>query len=402
LNIACLSVHSSPLGKPGTKDTGGMSTYLRELSLALGKLDCRVDLFTAYGDGCQEKICAVGAGSRLITIPISCNYESKLDLYPHLGLFAGEVDRLSRKEKRAYDLIFSHYWLSGLVGNKLKEIWEVPHLIMFHTLGAVKNGLCSAEKEPDIRLREEQNLIAECDRVLVAARREKQELCRYYQANPDKIAVISCGVNLDLFKPLAPEPNGLFSGWGEDKVILYAGRIEPIKGLDLLLHAAAYLRDRGCQFKLLIAGGDRHSTHLENGYRQMARELGLAEQVIFLGLVEHTVLPRYYNKADVTVLPSYYESFGMTALESLACGTPVVATDVGDLKNIIVQGRTGNVIAKRAPDRLAEAIISLFDLPQKPVALCRTAALSFGWPEVARQMINEFADMADKKEHKYG
>lgn len=390
MDIACLSIHSSPLGKPGSKDTGGMSTYLRELSPALGLLSHRVDLFTAANSGESERIRATGPNVRLITVSAGSDCRTKIDLYPHMGTLAGEVDRVCHEENNSYDLIFSHYWLSGLVGQKLKKIWGLPHLVMFHTLGAAKNDFCRAENEPDFRLRAEQALAFESDGVVVASQREKRLLRAYYQASPDRISVIPCGVNLELFRPLPQKQARKESKPGEGKIILYVGRIEPVKGLDLLLHAFAALRGRVYDCRLIIAGGDEHSAPAVEMYRRLARQLGICAQVTFAGLIEHSMLPYYYNAADVTVAPSYYESFGMTALESLACGTPVAATDVGDLREIILPGRTGNVIRERNPELLAEAIAGLLALPQKPLELCRGSVLSYSWPLIARRLADEF------------
>jgi len=390
LNIACLSIHSSPLGRPGSKDTGGMSTYLRELSSVLGLLGHRVDLYTAAAYGGAERIRALGPNVRLITISAGSGCRTKLDLYPRLDSLAGEVGRVCYAENSRYDLIFSHYWLSGLVGQILKKSWGLPHLVMFHTLGAAKNDFCRAENEPDFRLRAEQALVFESDGVVAASQREKQLLCTYYQASPDQISVIPCGVNLELFRPFAQKQARKKSGLGEGKIILYVGRIEPVKGLDLLLHAFAALRGNGYECRLIIAGGDEHSAPAVEMYRRLARQLGIGAQVTFTGLIEHSMLPYYYGAADVTVAPSYYESFGMTALESLACGTPVAAADVGDLREIILPGRTGNVIREHKPELLAEAIADLVALPRRPLELCRSSVLSYNWPVIAGLLVDEF------------
>ncbi len=381
------------MGKPGAKDTGGMSTYLRELSLALGKLDHRVDLFTGAGGCTQVEITEVGPNSRLITLPAASGCEDKLKMYAHLDQFAADLEHFRREENQDYDLIFSHYWLSGWTGQTIKELWGVPHLVMFHTLGAVKNASCSEENEPDLRIKAEKTVSRDCDRVIVAARREKQALIRYYGAPPEKVTVIPCGVNLELFQPLAQDKARELAGLGVEKIILCVGRIEPVKGLELLLRAAACLWKQGYAFRLLIAGGDEHSLSAVRLYQQLAFDLGIGERVNFLGLLEHRKLPLYYSAADVTVIPSHYESFGMTALESLACGTPVAATDVGDLKEIIRQGRTGTVIGEHTPEQLAAAAAGFITLSAKPVDLCRDSVLSYGWPEIARQFTDECGKM---------
>ncbi|HOL18153.1 MAG TPA: glycosyltransferase, partial [Bacillota bacterium] len=293
-------MHSSPLGKPGTKDTGGMSTYLRELSLALGQMGRRLDLFTAVGSAAPQ-ITALGPGARLVTLPAGSGSEAKLDLYHHLDSFTGSVDQFRRAGKQQYDLIFSHYWLSGLAGRKLKAGWGVPHVIMFHTLGAVKNACGSGESEPALRIEAEKALVRDCDRVIVASRRENEALQRYYAAPPGKIELIPCGVNLSLFRPLPQQEARHRAGLEEEKTVLFVGRLEPVKGLELLLRAAAILHGQGCSFKLLIAGGDAPDDPAIQHYRQLALEWGIADRLFFPGPVEHSLLPFYYNAADVTV-----------------------------------------------------------------------------------------------------
>lgn len=363
---------------------------MRELSVALGRLGCRVDLFTGAGGGKSGQVTAVGLNARLIFFPVGLGCEAKPDLYRYMDRFAEDVNLFCRKKQDHYDFIFSNYWLSGQAGRILKELWGVPHLMMFHTLGAAKNDSGSQENEPELRIRVEEDLTRECDRIIAASEREKQALLHYTHISQDKIALIPCGVNLNLFRPTVPGRAYKVTGRATGKIILYVGRVEPVKGLELLLRAVACLPGQGGDFRLLIIGGDEHSAFAVQRYQNLARELGIHEQVTFLGAIEHHKLPLYYSAADVTVIPSFYESFGMTALESLACGTPVAATDVGALSEIIRQGLTGAVIEGRAPERLAEAIFSMITLPLKPVYLCRESTQSYGWPQIARRFEQEF------------
>ncbi|NLY39162.1 MAG: glycosyltransferase family 1 protein [Firmicutes bacterium] len=387
MRIACLSVHSSPLGAAGSRDTGGMSTYLRELSSALGKRGVKIDLFTRCAASSGERIVELGPNARLIFLPVGPEKVEKIDLYDHLPAFAERLERFQAAGRLRYDLIFSHYWLSGWAGRILARRWQVPHLIMFHTLGAAKNALCPGENEPRLRLEAEKILSAECSGVIVPSRREKELLMQYCGAGPERIRVVPCGVNLQLFQPREPagleKPDGAAGG---GRVILYVGRIEPVKGLELLIQAAGELRDQ-VDFQLLIIGGNSYSSPAVEAYQRLAAQLGIASRITFLGLVEHQELPRYYSAAAVTALPSYYESFGMIALESLACGTPVVSTAVGDLKLIIRQDQTGRVIEGRSPRQMAAAIESFLSRAEKPVEACRRSVLGYGWPEIAAALL---------------
>ncbi|MEW5784474.1 MAG: glycosyltransferase [Bacillota bacterium] len=394
LIIACLSMHSSPLGKPGTKDTGGMSTYLRELAGALGKQGHRVDLFTRRDSRTVQPAVEFAINARLVSVCAGPIATAKADLYKYAAPFARNIERFRQVENLSYDLVFSHYWLSALAGRELGSYWGVPHLVMFHTLGAVKNASGSGESEPARRIESEKVIARHCRRVIVAAEREKEALLRYYDLEPGKIAVIPCGVNLELFQPAAPAAaRGAISPGGHAKIVLYVGRIEPVKGLELLIRAAGRLCEAH-DFRLIVAGGDSYSRPAVETYRRLAGELGIADRVDFIGPVEHEKLPLYYSAAAVTVIPSHYESFGLTALESLACGTPVAAADVGDLRTIIRQGETGLVIGKRAPEELAAGIAALIERPDKPVQACRDSVLNFSWPAIARQLMQAIRDLA--------
>ena len=236
-----MSVHSSPLGRAGTKDTGGMSIYLRESARALGRLGCRVDLFTRDGGSTDERVVEAGPNARLIILGDGRAGLDKRELYPHMEEFALRLERFRRARRLRYDLLFSHYWLSGRAGLLLGEKWGAPHLLMYHTLGAVKNAACSGEREPALRIEAEETLARECLRIIVAAKREKSALVRYYGAAPEKIAIIPCGVNLELFRPLDQNRARKEIGLAGGPVILFAGRIEPVKGLDLLIEALGRL-----------------------------------------------------------------------------------------------------------------------------------------------------------------
>ncbi len=407
LNLAVLSVHSSPLGKPGSKDTGGMSVYLRELACALGEQGHRVDLFTRAarsgegeregdgedeGEGCPPgAVIPLGPRARLVHLEAGRGRLTKLELYPHLPGFAANLERFRQARRLRYDIIFSHYWLSACAGLALQRRWDVPHLVMFHTLGAAKNAACAAENEPALRLRAEAALARESTRLIVASPSEKDELARRCAVPESKISVIPCGVNLDRFRPLDRGAARERDGFHGEKIILCVGRIEPVKGIDLAIRALALLPEkRGV--RLLVAGGDAYSRPAVERLKNLARELGVGEAVTFTGAVEHERLPAYYSAASVTVIASHYESFGMTALESLACGTPVVAADVGDLKAIIRQGESGFVLVSRSPGEMAAKITACLDgrLTAGPSAI-RATVTGFGWPAIARRIAAECA-----------
>ncbi len=398
LRIAMLSAHSCPVGKLGTKDTGGMSVYIRELARELGKQGHLVDVYTRVHDPKDRQIYELNQNARLIHLRAGEDEEiQKLAVYFHLPEFVSNLENFRKQNNLQYDLIFSHYWLSALAGTYLQQWWHVPHITMFHTLGAVKNAitegdcLVPGESEPELRIETERDVVQKCHHIVAPTEREKTELIRHYGALSEKISVVPCGVNLEQFKALDKTQARQYLGFDNDKIILFVGRIDPLKGMDKLIKALPYLRHiQG--LRLLVIGGGEHSQHEIEQLQKLACSLKIQNSVAFLGLVKHEQLPYFYSAADVCVVPSYYESFGLVALESLACGTPVVATDVGNLKSIIRQGKTGYVLKDNAPHRLADKIALLLSRPStdtKSARLIRATVSKFSWSDIAEAIIRD-------------
>ncbi len=392
LRIAILSVHSCPVGNLGARDTGGMNVYIRELARELGKQRFLVDVYTRVHDPRDNQIVELGENARLIHLRAGEDEDMhKLAVYSYLPDFACNLENFRKHNGLQYDLIFSHYWLSGWAGRSLQQWWNVPHITMFHTLGAVKNAIGIGEDEPELRIETERQVARGCHHIIAATEKEKQDLVRHYDASSERISVVPCGVNLDLFKPVSKEIARQQLGFGDDKLILFVGRIEPSKGLDRLLRAMPYLQN-GHRPRLLIIGGDEHSRDEIERLQRLSKELHIESSATFLGLIQHEKLPCFYSAADACVLPSYYESFGLVALESLACGTPVVATDVGNLREIIHQGQTGYVVMDNTPQGLADKIALLLSEPgpdARSVLTIRASVTQFGWPNIARAIIEQ-------------
>ncbi|MEE8421056.1 MAG: glycosyltransferase [Dehalococcoidales bacterium] len=393
LRIAMICAHSCPVGKLGAKDTGGMSVYVRELARELGRSGHAVDVYTRVHDPNDAQIIPLGDNARLIHLKAGeDSVIDKLDVFPHLPEFIRQLEDFRIQEDLRYDLIYSHYWLSGWVGKKLQRLWDVPHLIMFHTLGALKNAIGIGEGEPLIRVETEKYLARSCHRVIVATEKEKRDIAFYYGTPEESIAVIPCGVNLELFRPYRKEEAKQQLGLdGKDRTILFVGRIDPLKGIDKLLSALSRMsiRDR---LRLFIIGGDDNSRHEIDRLKKLSRDLDIQERVTFLGLIKQSELPVYYNAADLCVVPSYYESFGLVALESLACGTPVVTTRVGGAESIIRQGDLGYVVDSNNPTKLAQKMELLLNRPEddgSQADAMRTMAEKFSWANVARKLSRE-------------
>ncbi len=391
LKIAMLSVHSCPLGKLGGEKTGGMSVYIRELCRELGRQGHMVDVYTRAHEPVYNQIVEMGKNARLIHLKAGQEEEiDKLAIYPHLAEFAGEVENFRKDNGLNYDLIHSHYWLSGWAARWIQGLWNIPHITMFHTLGAVKNAIGIGMNEPDLRVESEKVLIKGCDRIIAPTEREKEYLIHYYDAPPETISVIPCGVNLDLFRSLEKEIARFHLGFDGKGIILFVGRIIPLKGIDRLLTAMAYLEKRD-RLQLVVIGGDEHCQAELERLKGLSESLQINDSVTFLGLVDQERLPYFYNAADLCVVPSYYESFGLVALESLACGTPVVATKVGDIESIIRQGETGYVVKDNAPHRLADKIALTLEMRKtEAVNSIRSSVTRFSWSNIAEAIVKEY------------
>jgi D-inositol-3-phosphate glycosyltransferase len=316
-------------------------------------------------------------------------------VYSHLPDFVNNLENFRKRNNLRYDLIFSHYWLSALAGTHLQQGWHVPHITMFHTLGAVKNAIRErtrpllGQKEPQLRIETERSLIQSCHRIIAPTEKEKRALIKHYGASSQKISVVPCGVNLEHFRIIGKEQARHYLGFGNHKTILFVGRIDPLKGIDNLIKALPYLRHVP-KLRLVIIGGGEYSRSEIEQLRELAHNLEVGNSVVFLGLIKHEQLPYFYNAADVCVVPSHYESFGLVALESLACGTPVVATDVGNHESVIRQGETGYVIEDSAPCHLAQKIDLLLSRPdpdRRSAHSIRATVGKFSWSNIAEVII---------------
>jgi D-inositol-3-phosphate glycosyltransferase len=398
LRIAIISAHSCPVGTLGTRDTGGMSVYIVELARELGKEGHLVDAYTRVHDPNDPQIVNLGVNARLIHIEAG-EFEQihKLAVYSYLPDFACNLEAFRKSNELQYDLVFSHYWLSAWVGEYLQRWWNVPHITMFHTLGAVKNAIGVGKGEPELRIKTEGELARSCHYVIAPTEREREELVRQYGTSPERTGVVPCGVNTELFRPVDREVARQEAGFGNGNNILFVGRIDPLKGIESLLRAVPYLRNRQNTKLTLVGGGEGNQRETER-LKALSRELGIEDLVTFVSAVKQDRMPYYYSASDVCVIPSYYESFGLVALESLACGTPLVATDVGDMSNIIRQGETGYIVADNEPHRLAEKIDLVLDRSatgKYPVSLLRDSVSGFEWSNIAEAITGEFRRVLD-------
>ncbi|MCW4031851.1 MAG: glycosyltransferase [Candidatus Bathyarchaeota archaeon] len=388
--IAMLSVHTCPIKRPGGKDTGGMNVYVRELAKDMGQKGHFVDVYTRAHDPEENKTVNLGPNSRLVHIKAGEIAEiDKATIYPNLHNFARNMRDFVETRNLQYDLIHSHYWMSGCVGDLIQSRMSVPHITMFHTLGHIKNLIKVGENEPNFRIKAEKNLVKNCNRIVASTDMEKSQLIDFYGASPETISVVPCGVNLDLFKPM----NKGFARQelqldDDEHVILFVGRIVPLKGIENLLKAMKYLSNK--KIKLVVVGGDDYSRLEVKRLKRLSYQLQVHKSVIFLSSMEQKILPYFYSASDVCVIPSFYESFGLVALESLACGTPVITTDVGCMKSVINEPKTGYIISNNTPHNLANKISYLLKKPNADSHSIRESITRFSWSNIAETIINEY------------
>jgi D-inositol-3-phosphate glycosyltransferase len=404
LHVAMLSVHTCPLAALGGKETGGMNVYVREVSRELGRMGVSVDVFTRSQDPSIPRVVRLGERARVIHLAAGVEAPMARErVYGHLDEFVEGIEAWRIAEAIDYDLIHAHYWLSGVAALTLKTRWSVPVLQMFHTLGRLKNRVArsAAELEPAVRLEAETRIVSAADRIVAANVVERAELLRDYAAHASRIATIPCGVDTDLFTPADRAEARRRLGLDGRPVLLWVGRIAPIKGLDTLLDAVARLAEGGQDMRLLVVGGDADeptSGH-ETSLRQRIPRLGLEQSVRFVGPQPQSVLPLYYAASDVTVLPSYYESFGMVALEAMACGSPVIASRVGGLVTTVRDGVTGFLVPDGDVGALAERIETLVADPELRWRLGREGvrwAAQHRWPCVAEAVCKEYASLESR------
>jgi D-inositol-3-phosphate glycosyltransferase len=368
--VAMLSVHACPLAKLGGRDSGGMNVYVRELARELGRRGVGVDVFTRWREKDDPRIQQLGDNARVIHIPSGpMGYWPKMDVYEHLDEFTAKVEEYVSDEDLRYDLIHSHYWLSAEVARTLAPRWGVPRIQMFHTLGLVKREVMDEDidGESDVRVTIEKRAVRESAAVTAASEIEVAELVDLYGADPAKLHIIPCGVDLNVFRPMrqADAREALARDQCE-RIVLFVGRIEQIKGIDVLLRALGLLFFRHPELRndlcLLVVGGaldpNDDSPEIEKieELQRLVHQHRMEANVSFVGSMDQQRLALFYAAADVCAVPSLTESFGLVALESMACGTPVVGTRVGGLQTLIEHGESGLLVPAGDYQALAESI----------------------------------------------
>jgi D-inositol-3-phosphate glycosyltransferase len=413
MRIAMISFHTCPLATLGGKDTGGMNVYVRDLTRELGRRGVGVDVFTRSQDEHVPHVLHdLGYGNRIVHIPAGPEVPmAKEELVEMLPEFVSGVEAFAESKGERYDILHAHYWLSGLAALQLREIWRIPIIQMFHTLAAMKNRVAreDGQVEPGVRMEAETRLLHEADMVVASTQAEVAQFQWLYQTGTDRVVVIPPGVDTSHFYPISKDEAKEFVGVPDDRqMVLFVGRIERLKGIDVLLAAFRDLMDQSViserSICLAIIGGDAE-TSPEKMDAEMARlrklvaEYELDGIVRFLGKRDQDSLPYYYSASDIVVVPSEYESFGLVALEAMACGTAVIASETGGLAFLIKDGETGFHVPAGDAAILAEKIQMLLCDSELRRQIGRKAAAyasGFDWSIIADHILELYAGLVPR------
>ena len=393
--LAMLSLHTSPLVQPGGGDAGGMNVYVRELVAALAHGGADTTVYVRRWRDDLPKRLAVEPGFEVVHIDAGDPNLSKEQLPSIVDEFADGVRAHLAIDPA--DVLHANYWLSGVVGHRLKHELDLPMVSTFHTLARVKAE--TGDSEPQNRIDAESDVIACSDIITANSVVELHELVRHYGADPSRIEIVPPGVDHAFFSPGSRRGARQALGLGDEPVLLFVGRIQPLKGVDVAVEALSRLRDpRACM--LIVGGssgteGDNHAAEV----RDLITDRGLDNRITMVPPQPHHVLSTYYRAADVTIVPSRSESFGLVALESAACGTPVVASDVGGLRTLVDHGRTGLRVPGRDPGDFAEAVERIIGDPTFAGRLSERAAeaaTAYTWTSMAARLRRVYADLSER------
>jgi D-inositol-3-phosphate glycosyltransferase len=413
LRIAMLSYHTCPLATLGGKDTGGMNVYVRDLTCELGRMGIHVDVFTRSQDEhVPHVVHELGFGNRVVHVPAGPEEPaSKKEMANYIPEFVEGIKQFAIEKGITYDVIHSHYWMSGLAAEALSDAWGgTPIVHMFHTLGEMKNRVARSEDERagEDRLNGERQVLRRADRIVVATLAETTQLRFLYRVDQRKLVVIPPGVDTSHFYPIPSDEAKQFIGLKpENRMVLFVGRIEPLKGVDTLIQAMSCLdfQDLHRPVHLAIIGGEPNAipedmTDEMTRLQKLCDELCMGGMVIFLGKRGQDTLPYYYSAAEVLVMPSLYESFGMVALEAMACGTPVIASEVGGLGYLVQDGLTGYTIPDSDPKALCDKLsLLLGDSHLRETMGLRASqyALNYDWEKIAKQIVEVYMGLVESK-----
>ncbi len=380
-----------------------MNVYVRETSQILARSGYSVKVFSRHHPDADPELWRSDPKIELIHIPAG-DVSLKKDQMPGvLDEFTRLVDASVDGAAESYDVVASHYWLSGVVGRELSDRWGVPHVLCFHTIGQIKLNAYSRSEESQTRIRTEPEIASDADKIVACTEEEGRFIASEFGADYEKIEIVSPGVDTDLFIPNKNCGNGTGEKGGTHRTIVYVGRLVELKGVDLLIESFAILRELIPDARLKIVGGG--SDEEWKRVKDLSERCGVDRFIEFLGIQPQIELPCLYSDADVIVSPSYHETYGMAVLEAASCGVPAVAADVDGLRAIVVDGATGYLIAGRSADSYAESMLSILEdseLRGRMSHAARQRALKMNWGRSVIRLADVYQGVADTKKLKSG
>ncbi len=403
--IAVISMHTSPTASLGQNANGGLNVYVREVCSAFSERGIATDVFTRKQSVDEPQIETLAPNSRVIYVPAGSGLD-KYSLYGEVPAFAARVLGFAAGEGIDYDLLYSHYWLSGEVACLLRPRLATGWAHIAHTLGLVKNRnlAAGARPEPELRIRVEGEIAQQADLLMASTEDEARDLVEGYGADSQRVAIVAPGVDLSMFQPMDRAEARREIGYGTGRLLLFVGRLERLKGVEIAIRALAQLRDRQHDdVRLLVLGEDSRDGDESEKERlkALATEVGVRDRIDFVGSVAHHELPYFYAAADVCVMPSYSESFGLVGLEAQACGCPVVASGVSGLRSVVRDEVTGYLVEGYDPAAYAERIGRLLadgELAQQMGRRGRLLAQRYSWSRTADRIEELFESLSGRSQ----
>lgn len=404
LRVAVLSMHTSPTGALGQGANGGLNVYVRECCAAFAAQGIASDVFTRVPEDRPLSVEDLGPAVRIVSIPAGAAGLDKYDLVSQVEKFAEGIAAFADAGGLSYDVIHSHYWLSGAAASRLRLLWGTPWAHTAHTLALVKNRSLAPGDQPEPGVRElvEAELARSADLLVVSTASEGDDLRQAYGAGADRIAVVAPGVDLDAFQPVPRFTARRAIGLEGRRPLLFAGRLERLKGVEVAIRAFALVAAAHPDAVLVVLGDDSRANGGESEQARLhaiARELSIADRVSFRGPVDQAELCLYYSAAEVLLMPSYSESFGLVGLEAQACGCPVIAADVAGLASVVRDEVTGHLVPSHAPEAWASRLRALLDSPELSEQMGRRARLlaqRFSWARTGDRLAGLYGELLDE------
>ncbi|MBO9683843.1 MAG: glycosyltransferase [Flavisolibacter sp.] len=408
--VAFISEHASPLAVLGGVDAGGQNVYVAELAKYLSKMDYDVDVFTRWEDANTTQVVNWLRNVRVIQIKAGLiKYLPKEELLQYMPEFRRNTMKFMEREDIVYDLVHANFFMSALVAMELKEIMDIPYVVTYHALGKVRRiHQKEADKFPIERLEIEEETALRADKILAECSQDKEDLCTLYHVPEAKLAIVPCGFCPSEFYPINQSYARNYLGLDPDeRIILQLGRMVPRKGVDTVIQALSRLKTSNQKIRLLIVGGESDIPDAKlcpeiGRLRKIAGELGVASFVTFTGRRNRNVLKYYFSAADIFVTTPWYEPFGITPLESMACGTPVIGSNVGGIKYSVKNGETGYLVPPKDPEALAAKLDYLLChkmlLKKMQVNCLRRVHKLFTWKTIADSVVKVYEEVLKGRE----